>query len=59
MEDLQQLANSRNLHVRLLHKQIRAALDSGRRLERDVDAIVNSVLALARIYTNGSMRFLP
>ena len=59
MEDLQQLANSRNPHIRLLHKQIRTALDSGRRLERDVDAIVNSVLALAQIYTRGSMRSLP
>ena len=43
----------------LLNKQIRTALDSGRRLERDVDAIVNSVLALAQIYTRGSMRSLP
>ena len=59
MEDLQQLANSRNPHIRLLNKQIRTALDSGRRLERDVDAIVNSVLTLAQIYTKGSRKALP
>jgi hypothetical protein len=56
---LQQLANSRNPHIRLLNKQIHNALGSGQRLERDVDAILNSVLALAQIYTKGSMRALP
>ena len=59
MEDLQQLASSRNPHIRLLNKQIHNALSSGQRLERDVDAILNSVLALAQIYTKGSMRALP
>ena len=59
MEDLQQLANSRNPHIRLLNKQIHSALDSGRKLERDVDAIVNSVLTLAQIYTKGSQKALP
>ena len=39
--------------------QIRTALDSGRRLERDVDAIVNSVLTLAQIYIKGSRKALP
>ena len=59
MEDLQQLANSHNPHIRLLNKQIRNALSSGQRLERDVDAIVNSVLKLAQIYTKGSQKALP
>ena len=59
MEDLQQLANSRNPHIRLLNKQIGNALQSGKRLERDVDAIVSSVLALAKVYTKGSQKALP
>ena len=59
MEDLQQLANSRNPHIRLLNKQIQSALNSGRKLERDVDSIVNSVLTLAQIYTKGSQKALP
>ena len=59
MEDLEQLANSRNPHIRLLSSQIRNALRLGRRLERDVDAIVNSVLALGQIYAKGSQKALP
>lgn len=59
IEDLEQLDRSRNPHIRLLNKQIKNALRSGRRLERDVDTIVNSVLALAQIYTKGSKKALP
>ena len=59
MEDLQQLANSRDPLVRWLNNQIQNALRSGRSFERDVDNIVNSVLALKQIYTRGSMSSLP
>ena len=59
IEDLQQLERSHNPHIRLLNKQIKNALRSGQRLERDVDTIVNSVLALAQIYTKGSRKSLP
>ena len=59
MEDLQRLANSSDPRIRLLHNQIRNALRSGRRFEQDVDNLVNVVLALAQIYSQGSMRSLP
>ena len=59
MEDLQRLANSSDPRIRLLHNQIQNALRSGRRFEQDVDNLVNVVLALAQIYSQGSMRSLP
>ena len=59
MEDLQQLAYSRDPHIRLLNSPIRDALRSGRRFQRDVDQIVHSVLVLADIYSQGSMKALP
>ena len=59
MEDLHRLANSRDRRIGLLNHQIRSALRSGRRFERDVNNIVNAVLTLARIYTQGSMKRLP
>lgn len=59
MDDLQQLAHSRDPHIRLLNSQIRNALRSGRRFQRDVDQIVHSVLALKDIYSQGSMKALP
>lgn len=59
MEDLQRLSNSRDPHISLLRNQIQNALRSGRRFEQDVDNLVNVVLALAQIYSQGSMRSLP
>ena len=59
VDDLQQLDKSNNPHIKLLNKQIKNALRSGQRLERDIDAVVNSVLSLAQIYTKGSRKALP
>ena len=59
MGDLQQLALSNNPRIRLLSQQIQQALRSGHRFEKDISALVNTVLALADIYRKGSMKALP
>lgn len=57
--DLQQLSRSTNPHVRLLHTPIKKALNSAKRLERDINQIIESTLILAQIYQNGSQKSLP
>ena len=59
LEDLQQLQYSQHPHIKLLNSQIRDALRSGKRFQRDVDQIVHSVLTLAQIYAKGSQQALP
>jgi hypothetical protein len=59
MDDLQQLAYSRDPHIKLLNSQIRNALQSGKRFQRDVNQLVHAVLALADIYKQGSKKALP
>lgn len=59
MDDLLRLANSRDPVVRLLNRPIKDALQSGRRFERDVSRVTQSVLVLADIYKQGSVKALP
>jgi hypothetical protein len=57
--DLEQLMYSRDPHIRFLSSQVRDALRSGRRFQRDVDQIVYSVLRLKDIYSQGSLQAMP
>ncbi len=57
--DLRRLASSPNPYIQLINKPIKRALDSAKRLERDVNRVVDGTLALAQIYQSGSQKALP
>lgn len=59
-QDLYQLAQSTDPRIqRLVGSRIRRALQSARRLERDVNGVAEQVLGLAQIYRLGSPPALP
>jgi hypothetical protein len=59
-EDLFNLAQSSNPRIqRLVGPQIRRALQSARRLERDVSAVAEQTLRLAQVYQLGSPQNMP
>jgi len=59
-QDLYRLAQSEDLRIqRLVGSQIRRALQSAKRLERDVNSIAEQVLGLAQVYRLGSPPALP
>jgi hypothetical protein len=59
-QDLYQLAQSTDPRIqRLLGPRIRRALQSARRLERDINGVAEQVLRLAQIYRLGSLPALP
>jgi len=59
-QDLYQLAQSADPRIqRLAGTRIRRALQSARRLERDVNSIAEQVLRLRQIYHHGSLPALP
>jgi len=59
-QDLYQLAQSTDPRIqRLVGPRIRRALQSARRLERDVNTVAEQVLRLAQIYRLGSLPALP
>jgi hypothetical protein len=58
--DLYQLAQSADPRIqRLVGSRIRRALQSARRLERDVNSVAEQVLRLGQIYRHGSLPALP
>lgn len=59
-QDLYQLAQSADPRIqRLVGSRIRRALQSARRLERDVNNVAEQVLRLGQIYRRGSLPALP
>jgi hypothetical protein len=58
--DLRQLANSPNQRIqRLVGNRIRRALATSQRLERDINALAEQVLRIARVYHSGSSTTMP